>query len=75
MGLRARRIEVKMWNKFKVADVKCVDDGKTCGVIIACDTHSFVTLIFDNAIPHEKTDDLMHLLETMKLTEVIVDTP
>ena len=64
-----------MWKNFKVADVKCVDDGKTRGVIIACDTHSFVTLIFDKAIPHEKTDDLMHLLENMKLTEVIVDTP
>jgi hypothetical protein len=39
------------------------------------DSHSFVTLIFDPSIAHEKTDDLMHLLEKMKLTEVIVETP
>ena len=65
-----------MWKNFKVADVKCVDDSsKTRGVTIACGNRSFVTLIFDKSIPHEKTDDLMHLLEKMKLTEVIVDTP
>ena len=65
-----------MWKNFKVADVKCVDDSsKTRGVSIACENRSFVTLIFDKAIPHEKTDDLMHLLEKMKLTEVIVETP
>ena len=65
-----------MWNKFKVADVKCVDDSsRTRGVTIACGSQAFVTLIFDKAIPHEKTDELMHLLEKMKLTEVIVDTP
>jgi hypothetical protein len=65
-----------MWKSLKVADVKCVDDSsRTRGVTIACDNHSFVTLIFDKAIPHEKTDDLMHLLEKMRLAEVIVDTP
>jgi hypothetical protein len=66
-----------MWTKLKVGDVKCVDDGKTRGVHIACghDGHSFVTLIFDKAIPHEQTDELERQLRKMKLTEVIVDTP
>jgi hypothetical protein len=66
-----------MWTKLKVGDVKCVDDGQTRGVHIACgdDGRSFVTLIFDKAIPHRETDDLMHLLGKMKLTDVIVDTP
>jgi hypothetical protein len=66
-----------MWTKLKKADVKCVDDGKTRGVHIACgdDGRSCVTLIFDKAIPHKQTDDLMHLLEKMRLTEVIVETP
>ena len=67
-----------MWTKLKVADVKCVDDSsQTRGVHIACGEQgrSSVTLIFDNAIPHKQTDELMHLLEKMKLTDVIVETP
>ena len=66
-----------MWAKLKVGDVKCVDDGQTRGVHIACGEQgrSFVTLIFDKAIPHKQTDDLMHLLEKMKLSEVIVEMP
>jgi len=69
-------MEDQMWKNLKVADVKCVDDSsRTRGVHIACDNRSFVTLIFDPSIPHEKTDDLMHLLEKIKLTEVIVDMP
>jgi hypothetical protein len=64
-----------MWTKLKVADVKCIDDGQTRGVHIACGEQAFVTLIFDKVIPHKQTDDLMHLLEKMRLTEVIVDTP
>ena len=55
--------------------MKCVDDGVTRGVHIACGGRSFVTLIFDKAIPHQQTDDLMRLLEKMKLAEVIIDTP
>ena len=64
-----------MLKKLEVADVKCVDDGVTRGVHIACGGRSFVTLIFDKAIPHKQTDDLMRLLEKMKLAEVIIDTP
>jgi len=67
-----------MWTKLKVADVKCVDDSsQTRGVHIACGEQgrSFVTLIFDKAISHKQTDELMHLLEKMKLAEVIVETP
>jgi ammonia channel protein AmtB len=67
-----------MWTKLKVADVKCVDDSsQTRGVHIACgdDGRSIVTLIFDKSISHKQTDDLMHLLEKMKLTDVIMDTP
>ncbi len=66
-----------MWTKLKVADVRCVDDGENRGVHIACgvdDTPYIVTLIFDKAIPHEKTDDLMHMLEKMKLSDVIVQS-
>lgn len=63
--------------RFKVADVKCVDDSEgTRGVHIACGQNgrSTVTLLFDSAISHPQTDDLRRLLEKMKLAEVIVET-
>jgi hypothetical protein len=65
-------------DQTQVADVKCVDDrSQTKGVHIASGAqgHSFVALIFDKAIPHKQTDELMHLLEKMRLTEVIVEMP
>lgn len=62
--------------ELKVADVKCVDDStETRGVTIFCGPRSYVTLLFNDAIPHKQTDDLVRLLEKMKLAEVIVETP
>jgi len=67
-----------MLKELKVRDVKCVDDStQTRGVHIICGSDGeppqFITLIFDKPIPHKQTDDLMHLLESMGLAEVIVD--
>jgi len=68
-----------MWKRLKVADVKCLDDGQNKGVHIACgddQSGSCVTLIFDKSVPHQETDDLVHLLQRkLKLSEVIVETP
>jgi hypothetical protein len=65
-----------MWKELNVADVKCVDDSsKAKGVTILCGTGSYVSLIFDKAIPHKETDELARLLEKMKLAKVVVEIP
>lgn len=65
-----------MWTKLKVVDVKCVDDGENKGIHIACGDKPphIVTLVFDKAVPHEVTDNLVHLLREMHLSDVIVQT-
>ena len=64
-----------MWKKRKVAEVKCIDQSfQTRGVAIVCGDGSSITLIFDRTVPRERTDELVQLLETMKLTLVIVET-
>jgi hypothetical protein len=52
--------------------VKCVDDGRTKGVIIGCEGSNLVSLVFDSSIPHKQTDELARMLEKMKLVEVVV---
>lgn len=66
-----------MLTELKVANVKCVDDGETKGVIFACGEQgrTLVTLVFDKTTAHKQTDDLARLLEKMKLAEVTVQTP
>ncbi|HST12018.1 MAG TPA: hypothetical protein VLL05_16700 [Terriglobales bacterium] len=65
-----------MWKKREVADVKSVDNNsQNRGVAIACEDGSVVTLIFDRTIARQRTGELMQLLEEMKLTLVIVETP
>lgn len=65
-----------MWEKFKVEDIKCVDDSTQArGVIILCGPRTMVTLMFDEKVPHKETDDLVHLLwGKLKLREVIVQS-
>ena len=58
--------------EYKVGDVKCVDDGRTKGVVISCEGRNLVSLVFDKSIPHKQTDELARLLEKMKLAEVVV---
>lgn len=57
---------------YKVGDVKCIDDGRTRGIVIACEGRNLVSLIFDASILHKETDDLVRMLEKMKLSEVAV---
>lgn len=56
---------------YKVGDVKCVDDGRTRGIVISCEGRNLVSLIFDGNIPHRETDDLVQILRNMKLCEVV----
>ncbi len=59
--------------EYKVEDVKCVDvDGKIKGVSIACTGRTYISLMFPDSLQHEKTDELVHLLEKMQLTKIEV---
>ena len=58
--------------EYRVGEVKCVDDGRTRGVVIGCEGRNLVSLIFDGSIPHKQTDELARMLEKMKLLEVVV---
>jgi hypothetical protein len=58
--------------EYKVREVKCVDDGRTRGVVIGCRESNLVSLVFDSRIPHKQTDELARMLEKMKLVEVII---
>jgi hypothetical protein len=53
----ARLSEVLMKvTEYKVGEVKCIDDGKTKGVIIGCEGRNLVSLVFDASIPHKQTN-------------------
>lgn len=58
--------------EYRVGDVKCADDGTTRGIVIGCEGHNLVSLIFSASIPHKQTDDLVRILRAMNLTSVIV---
>jgi hypothetical protein len=59
--------------EYKVGEVKGIDDGsKTRGVIIGCEGHNLVSLVFDGSASHKQADDLARMLEKMKLVEVVV---
>lgn len=58
--------------EYKVGEVKCVDDGRTRGVVIGCEGRNLVSLVFDSSIPHKQTDELARMLEKMRLVEVVV---
>jgi hypothetical protein len=58
--------------EYRVGDVKCIDDGRTRGVIIGCDGGNLVSLVLDDSIPHRLTDELARTLEKLKLSQVVV---
>jgi hypothetical protein len=58
--------------EYKVGEVKCIDDGKTKGVIMGCGGRNLVSLVFDASISHKQTDELARTLEKMGLIEVVV---
>jgi hypothetical protein len=58
--------------EYKVGDVKCVDDGRTTGIVIGCEGRNLVSLVFDSSIPHKQTDELARMLEKMNLVKVVV---
>ena len=58
--------------EYKVGEIKCIDDGKTRGIVIGCEGRNLVSLVFDASIPHQQTDELARTLEKMGLIEVVV---
>jgi hypothetical protein len=58
--------------EYRVGDVKCIDDGRTRGVIIGCDGGNLVSLVLDGSIPHKLADELARTLEKLKLSQVVV---
>jgi hypothetical protein len=68
-----------MVRTLKFADIKSVDDSsRTRGIRIACgdDGRSCISLFFDDkALSIKQTDDLVRMLEKMKLSNLIVEIP
>ncbi len=58
--------------EYKVGEVKCIDDGRTRGVIIGCEGRNLVSLVLADTVTHKQTDELARLLHDMKLVEVVV---
>jgi hypothetical protein len=58
--------------EYKVGDVKCIDDGRTKGVIIGCEGRNLISLIFDGSVSHTQTDELVRTLIKMNLREVAI---
>lgn len=60
--------------EYKVHEVKCVDEGKTRGVVIGCEGRNIISLVFNAHILHKQTDELARTLQEMGLLEVVVQS-
>jgi hypothetical protein len=58
--------------EYKVGEVKCIDDGKTKGVIIGCEGRNLISLVFNASLPHKQADELARTLENLGLVEVVI---